>query len=63
MYGKALNNRECKKVLRENGFQLVRTKGDHEIFKNNAGITVTITRGVISQKTWQRECKRAHIFY
>lgn len=63
MYGKALNSREAINVLKENGYELIRSAGDHLIFKDGIN-TVTITNGkAFSQKTWKRECKRVGLSY
>lgn len=50
---------EASKILNDNGFYEVRRKGDHVIFKNEYGKTISITCGkAFSQKTWKRECKK-----
>lgn len=62
MHGKALSDREAKKILKDHGYSLERVSGDHGIFKNEKGDTVVITLGkAFSQKTWKRECKRVGI--
>ena len=53
MTGKAINTREANRILNENGFFKIRTNGSHAIYKNEKGNTITITTGVISQKTWK----------
>ena len=61
MYGKALSYREADKVLKKNGYDLVRNGGEHLIYKNAIGETIALTRQKISQKTWKRECKKHNI--
>ena len=58
MTGKAINYREADGILNRNGFYKNRTNGSHAIYKDNRGRTITITTGLISQKTWKRECKK-----
>lgn len=63
MHGKALNSREAISILNNNGYVMIRSNGDHLIFKNGCN-TVTITNGkAFSQKTWKRECKRVGLSY
>ena len=61
MNGKSLNIREAIKILKNNGYHLVRQSG-HYIFKNDKGdVFILPTHGKISQKTWTRECKKQSI--
>lgn len=61
MSGKAVELRECEKILRKNGFTFARNNGGHKIYKNSQGERFVLTSGIISQKTWRRECKRVGI--
>lgn len=61
MKGKALNYREASKILKDNGFELVRRNGDHAIYKRDADVVVVSDKKHFSQKTWKRECKRVGI--
>ena len=63
MHGKALSYREANKILLDNGFSMIRQRGDHCIYKSK-NRTISITCGkTFSQKTWERECKKNNIIY
>ena len=40
---KEYKNREFQKILKNNGFSKIRCKGDHEIWVNKTGISITIS--------------------
>lgn len=64
MSGKALTNKDAGKILKENGFELLRKKGDHLIYGHSDGRKIVITNGKpLSMKTWKRECKNNNIIY
>ena len=65
MDGKDIQYKDALKILRSNGWELVRSKGSHKIFKKeNEPMSVVITKGKpLSQKTWQRECRKVGIKY
>lgn len=42
MYKKQYGFREFKRLLRENGYELVRTSGSHYIFENRDSKTITV---------------------
>jgi len=61
MNGKAISCEEARFILRLNGYELAR-QGKHEVWKNKkTGEVIAITRRLISQKTWKRECKNHNL--
>lgn len=63
MHGKSLSFREAKKILKTNGFEIVRRGGNHIVFANNEGDTIALGnhQDRFSMKTWKRECKKHDI--
>lgn len=43
---KAWNNREMKRLMRNNGFEFVRQKGDHEIWKRDGKETIVLNPNI-----------------
>lgn len=35
--------KEIKKILKKHGYEFVRSRGDHEIYKNKRGKEITVT--------------------
>ena len=56
---KEITTREAKKILRDNGFKLCRTNGDHFIFKRN-GISCVINEK-LNKMVWRRLCKEHNL--
>ena len=53
---KVLNPREARRVLRDNGFVYIKSKGDHDIFeRGNERITVTAVG--LNRMVWKRMVK------
>ena len=48
----AIRYEEIKKVLQKNGYELIRQKGNHTIFRNN----ITGTNIIIPKKNPVKEC-------
>ena len=61
MKPKSIKQAELRRVLHENGFELVR-QGKHLIFKNDKGDTISLSSNPhVSQKTLLRELKNVGI--
>lgn len=53
---KVFNDREIVKVLKANSFVLVRTSGDHSIYRHTDGRSININRHT-NRMVWQRLVK------
>ena len=59
---KVYNCREIKRILKENGYHVERTKGDHEIWMSEkSGRHITIPTKNINRMVWQRLVKENNL--
>lgn len=59
---KVYNDREIKKILRRNGYKIVRSNGtSHEIWENEAGDSLSLNANNINRMVWQRLVKEHNI--
>lgn len=59
---KVYNDREIKRILKNNGYNLQRVKGDHEIWiSKNSTRHITIPHKNINRMIWQRLVKENNL--
>ena len=59
---KVYNGREIKRILKENGYHVERTKGDHEIWVSYSSTRhITIPYKNINRMVWQRLVKENNL--
>lgn len=63
MAGISMKYQKISKVLRKNEFRRVRTKGDHVLFKRNAGETICIPYVDCNELILERYFKQFDIKY
>ena len=59
---KVYNDREIKRILKENGYHVERIKGDHEIWTSEkSGRHITVPANKINRMVWQRLVKENNL--
>ena len=59
---KVYNSREIKRILKDNGYQIERVKGDHEIWMSEkSGRHITVPTKNINRMVWQRLVKENNL--
>lgn len=59
---KVYNDKEIKRILKDNGYFIVRTKGDHEIWEHkDSKRHITVPYKNINRMVWQRLVKEYNI--
>ena len=59
---KVYNDREIKRILKDNGYHLKRIKGDHEIWASYSSTRhITIPHKNINRMVWQRLVKENNL--
>ena len=59
---KVYNDREIKRILKDNGYHVERTKGDHEIWMSEkSGRHITVPANNINRMVWQRLVKENNL--
>jgi predicted RNA binding protein YcfA (HicA-like mRNA interferase family) len=59
---KVYNDREIKRILKDNGYYLKRIKGDHEIWASYSSTRhITIPHKNINRMVWQRLVKENNL--
>ena len=62
MGGKSMTFIECDRILKSLGFVLIRVSGSHNIYGRGVQrFVLPRNMKTVSQKTWQRECKKNNI--
>lgn len=54
---KVYSYREIVKIVKSHGFELIRNKGSHHIYKNSEGRLLTLKHNDVNRMIWQRLCK------
>ena len=59
---KVYNDREIKRILKDNGYHVARKKGDHEIWvSNSSNRHITVPAKNINRMVWQRLVKENNL--